>query len=141
MMNITEPFLPPIESYVKQLARIWKTKYLTNNGPVLRQLETGVEEIICWQWEDRVQIALKALAVSGEVITTPLSYVATTSALAWENCHPVFVDIDPDSFNMNPDLIDESITENTEAIWTLRRTRFWGQYRGEFYSRLSGQAT
>lgn len=46
MMNITEPFLPPIESYVKQLARIWKTKYLTNNGPVLRQLETGVEEYL-----------------------------------------------------------------------------------------------
>ncbi len=123
MINVTEPFLPPIEEYQSYIESIWERNWLTNNGPLVTEFE---QKLINYLDVSNVsfvangtialQLAIKALAVSGEVITTPFSYVATTSSLVWEDCSPVFVDIDKKSLNINPDLIESAITSKTSAI-------------------------
>lgn len=123
MINVTEPFLPPREEYLALLNEVWERNWLTNNGPLVNELELQVKD---WLKLDHflflsngtiaLQLAIKALDLKGEIITTPFSYVATTSSIVWEGCTPVFVDIDPDSFNINPDLIEAAITEKTTAI-------------------------
>jgi len=123
MIPVTKPFMPPKEEYLRYLNGIWEREYLTNNGPLVQQLEKELKEYLkvpnilyVSNGTIALQIAIKALGLKGEVITTPFSYVATTSSLVWENCEPVFVDIDPETLNIDPNRIEEAITENTTGI-------------------------
>ena len=120
---VTKPFQAPYDEISAEIQRAWDSEWLTNNGPILRQLEDGMKAYLgtrdCAVVSNgtiAIQVALHALKVDGEVITTPFSYVATTSSLAWEGCTPVFVDIDPRSFNLDPSKIEAAITEKTTAI-------------------------
>ena len=123
MINLSTPFLPPIEKYQEYIAGIWKRNWLTNNGPLVNQLELNLKEylgtphlLFLTNGTIALQIAIKALELSGEIITTPFSFVCTTSSIVWEGCSPVFVDIDPDSLNMDPKKIEAAITKKTSAI-------------------------
>ena len=123
MIPVTKSFLPPKKEYDRFLADIWETGWLTNNGKYLRSLEEKLEVylgvkncIIVSNGTIAIQIALRSLNITKEVITTPYSYVATTNALLWEHCKPVFVDIDRNSFSIDARLIESAITEDTEAI-------------------------
>lgn len=123
MINVTKPFLPPKEEYLAILSDIWDRNWLTNNGPVLNDLELQLREYleheklyVVGNGTVAIQLAIKALDLSGDIITTPFSYVATTSSIVWEGLRPVFVDISPDDFNVDPELIESAITENTSAI-------------------------
>ncbi|MEQ9287561.1 MAG: DegT/DnrJ/EryC1/StrS family aminotransferase [Cyclobacteriaceae bacterium] len=122
MIPVTKPFLPPINEYQNLIAGVWDRNWLTNDGPLVKQLEgqlkpyLGVEHLYTGSGTMALQLTIKALNLTGEIITTPFSYVATTSSIVWEGCTPVFVDIDPRTLNINAGLIEESITENTEAI-------------------------
>jgi dTDP-4-amino-4,6-dideoxygalactose transaminase len=120
---ITKPFMPSLEEYVAYLDGIWDRQYLTNNGPLLQEFEKHLKDYlevsnILYTSNGTValQIAIKALGLHGEVITTPFSYVATTSSIVWEGCEPVFVDINPNTLNINPELIEEAITDKTTGI-------------------------
>ena len=120
---VTQPFLPPLEEFTKYLEKIWENKWLTNNGPFHQQLETalcqylGVDYISLFTNGTIALItALQALKISGEVITTPYSFVATSHSLLWNGIQPVFVDIDPATFNMDPAKIEAAITSKTTAI-------------------------
>jgi dTDP-4-amino-4,6-dideoxygalactose transaminase len=123
MINVTKPFLPPLEEYNKLVASIWDRNWLTNNGPLVNDLELKLKEYLSLKHllyvtngTIALQIAIKALELEGEIITTPFSYVATTSSIVWENCTPVFTDIDEDTFNIDPKKIEEKITDKTSAI-------------------------
>jgi len=123
MINVTKPFLPPREEYETYIRGIWDRNWLTNNGPLVRELEekltdyTEVDHLLyVGNGTIALQLAIKALGLHGEVITTPFSYVATSSSLVWENCVPVYADIDPDTFNIDPNSIQERITPETTAI-------------------------
>ena len=123
MILVTKPFLPPMEEYNKMLEGIWEREWLTNNGPLLKEFEQKVgaklrvnQLMAVTNGTISLQFALRALDVRGDVITTPFSYVATTSAISWEHMNPVFADIDPDTFNINPDAIENCITAETTAI-------------------------
>ena len=120
---VTEPFLPPKEEYQQYLNEIWDINWLTNQGPLVNKFESQIKNFLDvdnFQFLSNgtiaLQIALKALKIKGEVITTPFSYVATTSSLVWENCSPIFVDIDPHSLNIDPSKIEAAITADTTAI-------------------------
>jgi dTDP-4-amino-4,6-dideoxygalactose transaminase len=123
MINVTKSFLPPIETYHGYLKRIWEKSWLTNNGPLLLELENklktylGVKNLFfCTNGTIALQIAIKALEISGEIITTPFSYVATVNSIIWENCTPVFVDINEIDFNINVNLLESKITSKTKAF-------------------------
>lgn len=123
MIPVTKPFLPPREKYDQFLDGIWERNWLTNNGPLVNELEQSLKKYLGLQnllflsnGTLAIQLAIKALSLSGEIITTPFSYVATTSSIVWEGCDPVFVDIDPCSFNIDPEKIEASITDKTSAI-------------------------
>lgn len=122
-INVTKSFLPPFEEYEYHLKKIWKNTWLTNNGPLVRELEDKLRNELSVDYllytgngTIALQIAIKALGISGEIITTPFSYCATTTSILWENCRPVFVDINDHDFNLNADLIEEAITPATTAI-------------------------
>jgi dTDP-4-amino-4,6-dideoxygalactose transaminase len=123
MINVTKTFLPPIEEYTCYIQDIYKRGWITNNGPILNELELklkeflGLNHLICvCNGTVALQMAIKALHLKGDIITTPFSYVATVSSIVWENCNPVFVDIDENDFNINPALIEAAITPRTSAI-------------------------
>lgn len=123
MIPVTKPFLPPIEEYQEYLKGIWERNWVTNAGPLVAELEEklkshlGVKHLFfVANGTLALQIAIKALDLKGEVITTPFSYVATTSTISWENCTPVFADIDRNTLCIDPRKIEEVITEKTEAI-------------------------
>lgn len=123
MINVTKTYLPPLEDYVRYLEGIWERGQITNNGPLVKELEARLKEFLSVKHlffvsngTIALQIAIKALALSGEIITTPFSYVATTTSIVWEGCTPVFVDIDPATLNIDPDLIEAAITLRTTAI-------------------------
>ncbi|RRB06351.1 DegT/DnrJ/EryC1/StrS family aminotransferase [Larkinella rosea] len=123
MINITKSYLPPLEDYVKYLEGIWDRVYLTNNGPLVQQLEKdlktylGIEHLLfCSNGTIVLQMAIKALGLTKEIITTPFSYCASTHAILWENCTPVFADVREDDFTIDPLKIEPLINENTEAI-------------------------
>ena len=123
MINITKSYLPPLEEYVKHLEGIWERVYLTNNGPLVQQLEKELKEyldinhlLFCGNGTIVLQMAIKALGLTKEIITTPFSYCASTHAILWENCTPVFADVREDDFTIDPLKIEPLITENTEAI-------------------------
>jgi dTDP-4-amino-4,6-dideoxygalactose transaminase len=123
MINVTKTFFPPIEEYQQQLERVWKNQWLTNRGELLLELEEKVKKylsvsnvIIMTNGTIPIQIALKILGNGGEIITTPFSYVATTSSIVWEHCHPVFVDIHPEYLTIDESKIEAAITSKTTAI-------------------------
>jgi len=120
---VTRTFLPPRAEYDAWLDKVYASHVLTNNGPVHRELEETLRQRfdvphlrLMTNGTLALQLAIRALGVKGKVITTPFSYVATTSALLWEGCDPVFVDIDPATFCIDPNLIEAAITPDTTAI-------------------------
>ena len=123
-INVTKVFLPPIDEYRSYLNQIWRTHQLTNQGPLLLEFERQVIEYLdvpnlhfVANGTMALQLALRAFNINGsEVITTPFSYVATTSSILWENCYPKFVDIDPESLCIDPNKIEAAITRRTKAI-------------------------
>ncbi len=120
---VTQPTLPPLEAFIPYLEKIWENKILTNGGPFHQQLEQalcdylGVKHIALFTNATIALItALQALKISGEVITTPYSFVATAHSLLWNGIEPVFVDVDSLTLNMDPDKIEAAITDRTTAI-------------------------
>lgn len=123
MINVTKTFLPPIEEYQQYVQGIWERNQLTNNGPLVQELEKQLREYLgvkhCLFVSNgtiAIQLALKALNITKEVITTPFSYCATSHAIIWENCTPIFADILTTDYCVDPAKVEAAITENTEAI-------------------------
>lgn len=123
MINVTKAFLPPIAEYNKQVQRAWDNQWLTNRGELVLELEEKLREylsvsniLVTNNGTVPLQIALKLLGQQGEIITTPFSYVATTAAIIWENCIPVFVDIHSDYLTIDETKIEAAITDKTTAI-------------------------
>ncbi len=127
MINVTRSFMPPMEEYEEYLKKIWENRWLTNEGPLLKQLQKQLEEYLGVDYISMMtngtialQLALNALDIDeGEVITTPFSFVATTSCIVWERCKPVFVDIDKDTLCIDVNKIEEAITDKTKAIMVV----------------------
>ena len=122
-ITVTLPMLPPLEEFVPYLERIWDKKWITNNGDFHQQLEKALCEYLGVEYLSLFTngtlpliIALQAMRITGEVITTPYSFVATTHALWWNGIKPVFVDIDPSNCGMDPEKIEAAITSRTTAI-------------------------
>jgi len=123
MINVTKTFFPPIDEYTEQLKRIWENQWLTNRGQLVLELEDKLKTqlnvsniILMNNGTIPLQIAMKLLGNGGEIITTPFSYVATTAAIVWENCTPVFVDIHPEYLTIDETKIEAAITPKTTAI-------------------------
>ena len=123
MINVTKTFLPPQEEYNAILKRSWDKNWITNRGLLVQELEDelkdylGVSNIIAMtNGTLPLQIAIKALGLKGDIITTPFSYVATTSSIVWEGCNPVFVDIHPEYLTIDETKIEAAITPKTTAI-------------------------
>jgi dTDP-4-amino-4,6-dideoxygalactose transaminase len=120
---VTETFLPNIQEYIDYLEKVWNSKWITNNGQYAKELENKLKDYLgvkhlffVSNGTIALQIAIKALDLKGEIITTPFSYVATTSSIIWEGCKPVFADIDPKTLTIDPKQIEEKITTKTSAI-------------------------
>lgn len=123
MINVTKTVLPPLEEYVGQIKKLWDTGWLTNRGQMVLELEGKLQETLdvpnllyVSNGMVALQIAIKALKLKGKIITTPYSYVATTGAILWEGCEPIFVDIEEKTFCIDADKIEEKITTDTSAI-------------------------
>lgn len=123
MINVTKTFLPPINEYKKIVQRAWDNEWLTNRGELVIELENKLKQfldidniIITNNGTVALQIALKLLGENSEIITTPFSYVATSSAIMWENCIPVFIDINPEFLTIDETKIEAAITSKTTAI-------------------------
>lgn len=123
MINVTKTFLPDLDQYLQILKRAWDKAWITNNGELVVELEQKLKEylgiknlIFTANGTLPLMMALKALNIRGEVITTPFSYVATLNAILWEGCSPVFADIEEKTFCANPEAIEEKITTATSAI-------------------------
>ena len=123
MINVTKTFFPPIGEYSSQVQRIWNNQWLTNRGELVLELEEKLKNylsvdhiLVTNNGTIPIQIALKLLGNGGEIITTPFSYVATSAAIVWENCTPVFVDIHPEYLTIDETKIEEAITDRTTAI-------------------------
>jgi dTDP-4-amino-4,6-dideoxygalactose transaminase len=122
-INVTKTYLPELGIYNEYLKRIWNSGWVTNNGPCVQELEMKLKKYLGVKYLYLVsngtlglQIAIKALGLKGEVITTPFSYVATSSSLVWEGCKPVFADIKPGTLDIDPAKIEAAITKKTSAI-------------------------
>lgn len=122
-INVTKTYLPPLEEYVEFLKGIWGRGQITNHGPVVLELEQrlrdylGVKHVFfVANGTIALQIAIKALGLRGDIITTPFSYVATTSSIVWEGCRQVFADIDREDLCMDPKAIESTITQRASAI-------------------------
>ncbi len=123
MISVTKTFFPPLEEFNAQVSRIWKNEWLTNRGELILELEDKLKNhlktsniLITNNGTIPIQIALKVLGNGGEIITTPFSYVATTAAIVWENCKPVFVDIHPEYLTIDETKIEAAITDKTTCI-------------------------
>jgi len=123
MINVTKTFLPPIEEYNKQVQRAWDNEWLTNRGELVLELEEKLRGylslsniLVTNNGTIPLKIALKLLGNKGEIITTPFSYVATTAAIVWEHCTPVFVDIHSEYLTIDETKIEAAITNKTTAI-------------------------
>src|SRR5690606_11045734 len=126
----TKPNLPDPRKYQAYIDQIFQRNWLTNNGPLVNDLELRIKKhqglkhlIYVSNGTIALQLAIKALELKGEIITTPFSFVATTSSIVWVGCQPVFVDIDRETLNIDPELIEEAITGRTSGILA---TRFYG---------------
>lgn len=120
---VTRPALPPLEEFTELLKQIWQNKVLTNNGPFHQQFEEKLAEYLGVKYISvfsngtlALMTALQTLRITGEVITTPFSFVATTHSLWWNNIKPVFADIEPNTFNLDPEKVEAAITPQTTAI-------------------------
>ena len=120
---VTQPSLAPIDEFTEILKGVWNRKILTHNGPLVQQLESELEQklqvphfTVVNNGTIALQIAIKALELQGEIITTPFTWIATVSAIKWEGCTPIFCDIDPKTLNIDPAKIEALITEKTVAI-------------------------
>jgi dTDP-4-amino-4,6-dideoxygalactose transaminase len=123
IINVTKTFLPPITEYTAILKCAWESHWMTNRGPLILELEEKLRKYLnvgyilsTTNGTIPLQIAVRLLANGGEVITTPFSYVATTAAIVWENCLPVFVDIHPEHLTIDEEKIESAITTKTKAI-------------------------
>lgn len=123
MINVTKTFTAPLEEYTSLLQEIWDTGWMTNRGKFVNKLEDGINDLLGTKHVIAmtngtlpIQIAIKALNLTGEIITTPFSYVATTSSIVWEGCKPVFVDIHPEYLTIDDSRIEEAITTETTGI-------------------------
>lgn len=122
-ITVTSPLLPNLEDFQKLLKEIWESRWITNMGQFHKQLELALADYlhvpyVCLFTNGTLPLitALQALRITGEVITTPYSFVATTHSIWWNHCKPVFVDIDPNTGNMDPDKIEAAITPATTCI-------------------------
>ena len=120
---VTQPALPPLDEFIESLKQIWDNKILTNNGPFHQQFEQALAEYLGVKYISvftngtlALMTALQVLRITGEVITTPFSFVATTHSLWWNNIKPVFADIESDYFNLDPEKVEAAITPQTTAI-------------------------
>ncbi|WP_028585079.1 DegT/DnrJ/EryC1/StrS family aminotransferase [Desulfogranum mediterraneum] len=120
---VTKPFMPPLEEFCEGLKEVWDNQWLTNNGPVLRRYHSELKKYcasdnVCLFSNGTLalQIALQGMGISGEVITTPFTFVATTHSLYWNKIRPVFCDIEPDYYTLDPAKVEELITPWTTAI-------------------------
>jgi dTDP-4-amino-4,6-dideoxygalactose transaminase len=120
---VTSPFLPPLEDVTQLLEGVWESGILTHNGPLVQKLERELCDALSVRHMVAVtngtialQMAIRALDLRGEILTTPFSWIATCSSIMWEHCQPKFVDIDPETFNIDPSLIEAQITSDTVAI-------------------------
>lgn len=126
-INVTKTFLPPLDEYISYVRQIWDSAWLTNQGHFLQEFERKVKKYLGPRYFQFVsngttalQLAIRALDIEGgEIITTPFSYVATTSAILWERGTPVYVDIEPDTFCIDADKIEAAITKKTKAIMAV----------------------
>tara|TARA_B100000965_G_C19577606_1_gene752017 strand:- start:426 stop:1508 length:1083 start_codon:yes stop_codon:yes gene_type:complete len=123
MIPVTKPYLPQREKFDELINQVFERNWLTNNGPLVRSLEDKLSSYLnvnhllyVNNGTIALQIAIKALNLKGEIITTPFSYVATTSSIVWEGCTAVFADIDSETLNIDPSKIEELITDKTSAI-------------------------
>lgn len=123
MITATKPFVPDIKLYDEKIHQMFNNVWFTNFGPMVNELEEKLQDyfgskyfLLVTNGTISLQLAIKALDLKGEIITTPFSYIATTSAIVWENCKPVYADIDPKTFNIDPKNIEKLITPNTSAI-------------------------
>ncbi len=123
MILINKPFLPPRDEYEKYIDTIWESNWLTNNGKLLRKLESRLSRKIrnknllyVTNGTIALQMAIRSLGQKGEIITTPFSFIATTSAIVWQNFTPIFCDIDESSLNIDPYKLEALITKDTKAI-------------------------
>ena len=120
---VTQPSLPPLDDFVVYLKQIWENKWLTNCGEFHKEFEQKLAEYLGVKYVSlftngmiALQVGMQALRITGEVITTPFTFVATTHAIHWNNCTPVFCDIEPDTFTLDPDKVESLITPKTAAI-------------------------
>ena len=120
---VTEPSLPPLDEFIPYLKKIWENKWLTNNGEFHKEFELRLAEYLGVKYVSlftngmiALQVGMQALRITGEVITTPFTFVATSHAVYWNNCTPVFCDIEPETFTMDPAKVEALITPRTTAI-------------------------
>ena len=123
LITVTSPLLPSLDDFQEELKKIWDSKWITNNGSYHKKLEAALAEYLGVPYVSLftngtlpLLTALQALRITGEVITTPYSFVATTPSIGWNGCKPVFVDIDPRTGNRDPEKIEAAITPKTTAI-------------------------
>ena len=124
MIPVTKSFIPPLPEYMSYVKRAFENGWLTNRGKLIEELENKLQiflnsnkkPLLVTNGTIALQIAIKALKLKGEIITTPFSYVATTSSIVWEGCKPVFVDIDPNYLTIDESKIEAAITKNTCGI-------------------------
>jgi len=126
-INVTKSYLPPIEEYVKKISLIWENHFLTNYGPLNNEFVEKLKSYLklknihyVTNGTISLQLSLEALDIQeGEIITTPFTFIATSSSIMWQRCKPVFVDIETNYFNIDVNKIEEKITENTKAIMAV----------------------
>ncbi|MDB4999562.1 MAG: dTDP-4-amino-4,6-dideoxygalactose transaminase [Mucilaginibacter sp.] len=123
MIPVTKPYLPAEKEFKSYVKNIWERQWLTNNGPLVNTLELKLKEYLSLNHllyvtngTVALQLAIKALDLTGEIITTPFSFVATTSSIVWQGCKPVFVDINPNTYNIDTTKIEAAITPQTSGI-------------------------
>ena len=120
---VTSPSLPPLDEFIPYLEKIWESKWLTNNGQFHKAFEAALTEYLGVKYISlftngmiALQVGMQALRITGEVITTPFTFVATTHAIHWNNCKPVFCDIEPETYTMDPAKAEALITPQTTAL-------------------------
>jgi dTDP-4-amino-4,6-dideoxygalactose transaminase len=122
MIPVTRPFLPPLGDYHRLLDEVWESQWLTNFGAKHRALEqalaqdAGIDAVFVSSGTTALQLAVRGLDLRGDVLTTPFSFIATTTAIAWSHCTPRFVDIDPETLNIDPAALEAALTPSTTAI-------------------------
>jgi dTDP-4-amino-4,6-dideoxygalactose transaminase len=123
MITVTKSDLPPLEEYIEHMKKIWASAWVTNNGEYVQLLQRKLEKhlktkhlVLVSNGTLAIELALRGLEIRGEVITTPFTFPATTNAILWERLTPVFADIDPETFNIDPKEVEKRITRKTGAI-------------------------